>query len=63
MVDGYSRGRLAPIADTSLSGWRVIRDLEDLIATGGRPEMGGSGSRTELTSTAGLSWCQRTGAD
>ena len=63
VVDDYSRECLALVADTSLSGLRVVRELDALIAHRGRPAMVVSDNGTELTSMAVLSWCQRTGIE
>ena len=63
VVDDCSRECLALVADTSLSGLRVVRELDALIARRGRPTMVVSDNGTELTSMAVLSWCQRTGVD
>lgn len=61
MVDDYSRECLALVADTSLSGLRVIRELDALIRLRGRPVTIVSDNGTELTSMAVLRWCQETG--
>ena len=37
IVDDVTKDRLAAVADTSLSGKRVVRALEALIARRGRP--------------------------
>ena len=63
MIDDYSRECLALVADSSLSGHRVARELDPLIARRGRPAMVVSENGTELTSMAVQSWCQRTGAE
>jgi putative transposase len=63
VVDDYSRECLALVADTSLSGLRVVRELDALMLRRGRPAMVVSDNGTELTSMAVLSWCQRTGID
>ncbi len=63
VVDDYSRECLALVADTSLSGFRVVRELDVLIARRGRPAMVVSDNGTELTSMAVLSWCLRTGIE
>ncbi|EBA09126.1 transposase [Sagittula stellata E-37] len=63
VVDDYSRECLALVADTSLSGHRVARELDAVIARRGRPAMVVSDNDTELTSMAILSWCQRTGVE
>lgn len=63
VVDDYCRECLALVADTSLSGHRVVRELDAVIARRGRPAMVVSDNGTELTSMAILSWCQRTGIE
>jgi putative transposase len=63
VVDDYSRECLTLVADTSLSGHRVVRELDAVIARRGRPAMVVSDNGTELTSMAVLSWCQRTGVE
>ena len=60
VVDDYSRECLALVADTSLSGLRVTRELNELIKHRGRPNTIVSDNGTELTSTAVLKWCQET---
>jgi putative transposase len=58
VVDDFTRECLALVADTSLSGIRVAREL-DLIATmRGLPESIVSDNGTELTSCAVLAWSQ-----
>ncbi len=61
VVDDYSRECLALVADMSLSGHRVVRELDAVIVRRGRPVMVVSDNGTELTSMAVLSWCQRIG--
>ncbi len=52
------------MADTSLSGGRVARELEAIIARRGcRPKTIVSDNGTELTSMAILKWCQETKID
>ncbi|ABV92153.1 integrase (plasmid) [Dinoroseobacter shibae DFL 12 = DSM 16493] len=63
VVDDYSRECLALVADTSLSGLRVVRELDALMLRRGQPAMVVSDNGTELTSVAVLSWCQRTGIE
>ncbi|AZQ68665.1 IS3 family transposase [Silicimonas algicola] len=63
VIDDYSRECLALVADTSLSGHRVVRELDAVIARRGHPAMVVSDNGTELTSMAILSWCQRTGVE
>ncbi len=60
VVDDYSRECLCLVADTSLSGSRVARELDTLIAERGRPAMCVSDNGTELTSMAILRWSQET---
>jgi putative transposase len=48
------------VADTSLSGQRVARELDLLIASRGRPRTVVSDNGTELTSNAILSWADQT---
>jgi len=58
VVDDFSRECVALIADTSLSGWRVARELDAAIAGRKRPAMIVSDNGTELTSMAILKWSQ-----
>jgi len=60
VIDDYSRECLALVADTSLSGMRVTRELDELIAKRGSPRTIVSDNGTELTSMAVLKWCQET---
>ena len=60
VIDDFSRECLALVADTSLSGLRVTRELNTLIASRGRPSTIVSDNGTELTSIAVLKWCQET---
>ena len=60
VVDDYSRECLALVADTSLSGLRVTRELNELIKLRGKPKTIVSDNGTELTSMAVLKWCQET---
>jgi transposase InsO family protein len=53
-----TRECLAAIADTSISGRRVARDLTALIERRGRPGMIVSDNGTEFTSTATLAWTE-----
>ena len=63
VVDDFTRECLALIADTSLSGARVARELDALIARRGRPDELVSDNGTELTSMAILRWSQTSGVD
>jgi putative transposase len=56
VVDDCTRECLALVADTSISGLRVARELDRLIATRGKPRMIVSDNGTELTSNAILRW-------
>jgi hypothetical protein len=58
VVDDFTRECLALVADTSLPGLRVVRELEAVVAHRGRPAMCLSDNGTELTSMAVLRWCQ-----
>jgi putative transposase len=61
IVDQFSRESLGLVADTSLSGARVARELDAVIAARGRPHCIVSDNGTELTSTAILRWSQERG--
>jgi putative transposase len=61
VVDDFTRECLCLVADTSLSGARVVRELDAIIARRGRPLLCVSDNGTELTSTAILRWCQERG--
>ncbi|CDX20766.1 conserved hypothetical protein [Mesorhizobium plurifarium] len=63
VVDDYTRDCLSLIADTSLSGLRVVRELDTIMRWRGRPAMIVSDNGTELTPMAVLRWCQQTGAE
>jgi len=56
VVDDCTRECLALIPDTSISGRRVARELEAIIAHRGRPATIVSDYGTELTSNAILAW-------
>lgn len=58
VVDDFTRECLALVADTSLSGVRVGRELDAIISRRGRPLSIVSDNGTELTSTAILRWSQ-----
>lgn len=60
VVDDFTRECIALVADTSLSGIRVGRELDAAIARRGRPTMIVSDNGTELTSMAILRWSQLT---
>jgi putative transposase len=57
VIDDVTRECLASIADTSISGARVARELSQVIARrGAKPEMIVSDHGTEFTSNAMLKW-------
>jgi len=61
VVDDFTRECLAAVADTSLSGPRVIRELDRIAALRGYPAMVVSDNGSELTSNAMLRWQQEHG--
>jgi putative transposase len=61
VVDDCTRECLGLIADTSISGRRVARELDDMIRQWGPPSTIVSDNGTELTSNAILSWADDTG--
>jgi putative transposase len=58
VVDDFTRECLALVPDTSISGLRVARELDALIAARGRPQSILSDNGTELTSMAILRWSE-----
>jgi putative transposase len=63
VVDDFTRECLCLVADTSLSGMRVARELDTVMAERGRPSLCVSDNGTEFTSTAILRWSQDTAID
>jgi len=63
IVDDCTRECLALLADTSLSGARVTRELDRLIAERGKPKMIVSDNGTEFTSNAILTWAEKNGVE
>lgn len=63
IVDDFTRECLALVADTSLSGARVARELDAVIARRGKPLLVVSDNGTEFTSTAMLRWQQESGVE
>ena len=61
IVDDVSRECLAAVADTSISGARLARELDALIAWRGPPRLIVSDNGPEMTSQAVLRWANRTG--
>lgn len=60
IFDDCTRECLAAVADVSLSGRRVARELDGLIAWRGTPKAIVSDNGTELTSNAILFWTEQT---
>ena len=64
VLDDFTCECLCLLADTSLSGKRVARELDAIIAYRGvRPLLCVSDNGTELTSNAILAWCQNSKVD
>jgi putative transposase len=59
VVDDCTRECLALVADTSLSGARVARELDRLMIERGKPKMVVSDNGSELTSNAILTWADQ----
>jgi putative transposase len=60
VVDDCTRECLTLVADTSLSGARVARELNRLMIERGKPKMVVSDNGSELTSNAILAWADQT---
>lgn len=58
IIDEFSRESLKIVVDTSLSGLRVVRELNDLIERKGKPKLIISDNGTEFTSTAVIKWSE-----
>ena len=58
VVDDFTRECLCLVADTSLSGARLARELDSVIARRAKPKTIVSDNGTEMTSMAILKWCQ-----
>jgi putative transposase len=56
MIDDVTKECLVAIADTSISGRRVARELDTIIARRGKPDLIISDHGTEFTSNAMLLW-------
>ena len=63
VVDDFTRECLAAVADTSISGVRVARELDGLVARRGVPATIVSDNGPELTSRAVLAWTNRVRLD
>jgi len=61
VVDDFTRECVGLVADSSLSGLRVTRELDAMAAARGLPASCVSDNGTELTSTAVLRWRQERG--
>ena len=63
IVDDVTRECLSAVADLSISGVRVARELSAIVARRGKPGMIISDNGTELTSNAILAWSAETGIE
>ncbi|MER9413267.1 IS3 family transposase [Mesorhizobium sp. M0589] len=63
VVDDCTRECLGLVADTSLSGVRVARELDRLMIERGKPKMVVSDNGSELTSNAILAWADASRVD
>ncbi len=63
VVDDFTKECVALVPDTSISGLRVTRELNQEIAERGMPKTIVSDNGTEFTSMAILKWVQDTGID
>lgn len=61
IVDDYSRACVGQLVDTSISGARVARYLDELLQTRSMPEAIVMDNGPELTSKAMFFWSQKTG--
>jgi len=60
VIDDFNRKSLATVADSSLTGERVTRELDKLIEKHGKPDTIVSDNGSEFTSNALLKWQERT---
>lgn len=60
IVDEFSRESLKMVVDTSLSGQRVVKELDELVRQIGKPSQIISDNGTEFTSVAVLKWSELT---
>jgi transposase InsO family protein len=58
IIDDVTKEGLAAVPDTSLTGKRVVREMDALIAQRGRPDVIVSDNGTEFTSSAVLAFTQ-----
>ena len=61
IVDDYSRACVGQLVDTSISGARVARYLDELLQTRSKPKSKVMDNGPELTSKAMFFWSQKTG--
>lgn len=61
VIDDFNRENLALVADTSLPGQRVARELDAVVRLYGKPEIIVSDNGSELTSRAMLEWQNQNG--
>ena len=59
VVDDFTREALTLVVDTSIGGVRLVRELDALVASRGKPAMIVSDNGTEMTSRAVLEWTNR----
>jgi putative transposase len=58
VIDDFTKECLAAVADTSISGRRVARELDAVLVRRGKPNLVVSDHGTEFTSNAMLAWAQ-----
>lgn len=63
IIDDVTKECLGAIADTSISGRRVARELDEIIRRRGKPGLLVSDNGTEFTSNAVLAWAKASGVD
>ena len=63
VVDDFSKENVLLVPDTSISGLRVTRELDQVFAERGMPRTIVSDNGTEFTSMAILKWVQDNGLD
>lgn len=61
VIDDVTKECLAAVVDTSISGKRVARELSQVVARRGKPELIVSDHGTEFTSNAMLAWTHAAG--
>ena len=63
IVDDFTREALALVVDASIGGARLVRELDALVASPGKPATIVSDNGTETTCRAALEWTNRTGVE